>query len=153
MTKALDQTILDSMSAQVRTATDAMLFPSNESLASMFSKASRFPQRDYVLAGSKGAVASLLKHAAPCPTKPNLPFADFTLFGMQIEIADIPKEKRFDWSGCRSPARAKRRHALGHPQRVKITEHDVMYLVNKAAFRMGLDLERKAVKMMMGGGA
>lgn len=133
-------------------AKDAMVFPSNERLASMFSKASRFPQRDYVLAGSKGAVASLLKHAEPAPNqKPNLPFADFTLFGMQIEIADIPKEKRFDWSGCRSPARAKRRYALGHPQRVKITEHDVMYLVDKTAFRMGLDLERKAVKAIIGG--
>ena len=68
-----------------------------------------------------------------------------------FHVVDIPKEKVLDWSGCRSPARAKRRHAKGYPQRVKITERDVAYLVDPRVLQgFQLGWERMAVKLMMG---
>lgn len=70
--------------------------------------------------------------------------------GIQIIEADIPKEKVYDWSGCRSPSRAKRRYAKGHPQRVKITEHEVMYMFHKEALAFGREWERLAVKAYFG---
>ena len=74
-----------------------------------------------------------------------------TFMGLPVEVADIPPQITYDWSGCRSPARAKRRHARGFPQRVKITKRDVAYLVDKAAMRMRAAMERDFVKMIYGG--
>lgn len=56
--------------------------------------------------------------------------------GIPIRTYDIPKQKVYDWSGCRSPSRARRRHARGIPQRVEITEVDVAYMVNEDALRL-----------------
>lgn len=71
---------------------------------------------------------------------------------MPIRTFDIPKQQRFDWSGCRSPSRAKRRHARGIPQRVKVTEHDVAYLVNEdALLHMRRGWERMTAKILYGG--
>lgn len=53
--------------------------------------------------------------------------------GIPVRTFDIPKQKVYDWSGCRSPSRAKRRHARGIQQRVKITERDVAYLIDERA--------------------
>lgn len=50
---------------------------------------------------------------------------------MNVRVMDIPKQKVYDWSACRSPSRARRRHAQGIPQRVKITECDVAYIFDE----------------------
>lgn len=74
-----------------------------------------------------------------------------TFCGFPVEVADIPREKVFDWSGCRSPARARRRYKQGHQQRVKISERDVAYLVGKrAVYEMAVAWERRCVKMIFG---
>ncbi len=66
-----------------------------------------------------------------------------------VEVFDIPPETVYDWSGCRSPARAQRRHKLGFPQRVKVTTREVAYLVDKAALRrVSDDWERRVCKML-----
>ena len=125
--------------------------PFTQSLLAEMAKVGRSPGRDYVLAGSKGAVASLMKYAespAPAGMASQRPFADCSLFGMQIKIADIPAEKVFDWSGCRSPSRARRRHAQGHPQRVKITEREVMYLMDRRAMEFRDGWERRVSRMV-----
>lgn len=72
--------------------------------------------------------------------------------GIPFEVADIPPERVEDWSGCRSPARAKRRAKQGHPQRVKVTFRERAFLVDKAALGRGLmgRFERMAVKMLIG---
>lgn len=68
-----------------------------------------------------------------------------------VEVFDIPPETVYDWSGCRSPARAQRRHKLGFQQRVKITTKDVAYLIDKDAMRrMTHAWERRCVKMLIG---
>lgn len=71
--------------------------------------------------------------------------------GLGVEVFDIPPETVYDWSGCRSPARAQRRHKLGFQQRVKITTKDVAYLIDKDAMRrMTHAWERRCVKMLIG---
>jgi hypothetical protein len=72
--------------------------------------------------------------------------------GIPFEVADIPPERVEDWSGCRSPARAKRRAKQGHPQRVKVTFREVAFLVDKAALGRGLTdrFDRMAVKLALG---
>jgi hypothetical protein len=50
--------------------------------------------------------------------------------GMPFEVADIPPERVEDWSGCRSPARAKRRAKQGYPQRVTVTYRERAFLVD-----------------------
>ena len=78
--------------------------------------------------------------------------ASFSYEGIPVRTFDIPKQKVFDWSGCRAPSRAKRRHAKGIPQRVKITEHDVAYLVNEDALRsMRVGWERQMGKILFNG--
>lgn len=55
-----------------------------------------------------------------------------TYAGMPVEFSDIlPTVIRYDWSDCRSPSRAKRRHARGIKTRVKIIHQDVAYLITK----------------------
>lgn len=41
-----------------------------------------------------------------------------TLCGLQVQTSLHMTREIVDWSGCRSPSRARRRMALGHPQRV-----------------------------------
>lgn len=72
------------------------------------------------------------------------------LFGMKVVVADVPPQITYDWSECRSPSRAKRRHARGIPQRVKIIKTDVAYLIDQAALDMGRDWERRAMKVLFG---
>lgn len=38
--------------------------------------------------------------------------------GRPVRTCEELTEETLDWSACRSPARARRRRALGHPQRV-----------------------------------
>ena len=69
-----------------------------------------------------------------------------------MEVYDIPKQKVYDWSACRSPSRAKRRHAKGIPQRVKITEHDVAYMFDKRCLQfMDQRYDDMVVKLLHGG--
>lgn len=72
------------------------------------------------------------------------------LFGMPVVVADVPPLTEYDWSGCRSPSRAKRRHARGIPQRVKVVKTEVAYLIDQAALSMRRELERRAVKILYG---
>ena len=63
-----------------------------------------------------------------------------------IETFDIPPEEVIDWSGCRSPSRAKRRHARGIPQRIKIEYRERAYLTNKDELaRFGLDIDARMI--------
>ena len=41
--------------------------------------------------------------------------------GMPIVVNPTLTVRHFDWSKCRSPSRARRRHRKGHPQRVTVT--------------------------------
>lgn len=141
---------LDTGSGKAMAAT-----PFTDAMLSEMALFRRPPGRDYVLAASKGAVAYLMRDAdSPSPvafdgTAPQRRLTDFSLFGMQIKIADVPREKVFDWSDCRSPSRARRRHAQGHPQRVKITEREVMYLMDRRAMEFRDGWERRVAKMAL----
>ena len=79
-------------------------------------------------------------------------FVGATAFqSLPVAVYDIPKEKRFDWSACRSPSRARRRFAMGHKQRVKITEHDVVYMFDpKVRSGFADQMDRMVVKALIG---
>ena len=115
-----------------------------------------YRHRDEVLLVPRGMRAKLeVACQADAPTVTDNPiytgYSTRTFCGVSVEVADIPREKVFDWSGCRSPARARRRHKQGHPQRVTIIERDVAYLVGKlAAHEMAVAWERRCVKMIFG---
>lgn len=105
------------------------------------------------LFASRGFTDSLTAQfpVEPAPTNP-LYTGAMSYLGIPIRTFDIPKQKVYDWSGCRSPSRAKRRHARGIPQRVKVTEHDVAYLVNEDAMRfMRHGWERMTAKILYDG--
>lgn len=70
--------------------------------------------------------------------------------GVPVEVVDIPPEEIVDWSGCRSPARAKRRRARGFPQRVKITYQERAYLFHRQALanRFEGEWERMAFSLI-----
>lgn len=52
--------------------------------------------------------------------------------GLPVTVTDaLPDAITYDWSGCRSPSRAKRRHARGIPQRVKITKQPVAWIMER----------------------
>lgn len=59
-----------------------------------------------------------------------------SFMGVPVERFDIPPEEVIDWSGCRSPSRAKRRHARGIPQRIKIELRERAYLINRDALAL-----------------
>lgn len=63
--------------------------------------------------------------------------------GYKVVQADIPPVATEDWSNCRSPARAKRRRAQGHPQKVVETRSHVGYLIDAEALlkRFNRELE------------
>jgi len=63
--------------------------------------------------------------------------------GISIVPADIPPEEVIDWSGCRSPSRAKRRHARGIPQRIKVEYRDRAYLINRRALALGREIDER----------
>ena len=66
-----------------------------------------------------------------------------SFMGIPTERFDIPPEEVIDWSGYRSQSRAKRRHARGIPQRIKIEYRDRAYLINRDALaRLGADMAR-----------
>ena len=67
-------------------------------------------------------------------TYPNPIYTGSLSYGtIPVRVVEIPKVPVYDWAGCRSPSRAKRRHAKGIPQRVKITMQDVAYLFDDRA--------------------
>lgn len=90
------------------------------------------------------------------PTRTRNPIFDgyrtrTTFMGFGVEVAEIPPETVYDWSECRSPARAQRRHKMGKPQRVKVGTRDVAYLVDKKAIgRISDAWDRHAIKMLIG---
>lgn len=51
-----------------------------------------------------------------------------SMFGLNVVANEQCYREEFDWSVCRSPSRAKRRHAQGIRTRVKISHKPVAYL-------------------------
>lgn len=89
-------------------------------------------------------------HDAQPTISPSIGPANQSFMGLNVRTFDIPPRQVFDWSGCRSPARAKRRHAQGKPQRVKITYEEVAYLMPSEDLDcLNLTMERKAEEMLM----
>lgn len=95
---------------------------------------------------SAGFRRALAKEAAPIIVDGGNPLLSGyaqTYAGIPVEMFDIPPEEVIDWSGCRSPSRAKRRHARGIPQRIKVEYRERAYLINRNALaRIGADLAR-----------
>jgi hypothetical protein len=76
----------------------------------------------------------------------------FSFSSIPVRTLEIPKEKVFDWSACRSPSRAKRRQARGYPQRVKVAERDIAYLVDQRILSdMTGRLDRMCAKLLFDG--
>lgn len=118
----------------------------------------REPQSLFVSRGWRDALAAKVPVLKPSVTQaPNPLMAGYTLSYASIpyDVVDIPPEEVIDWSGCRSPARAKRRHARGIPQRIKITYRERAYLVDRKAMAdmMRVRFERMAYGEIMGKGA
>lgn len=97
-------------------------------------------------AGFRREVAARLPVVKPeISTDPLM--SDYTIMqefmGIPVETFDIPPEEVIDWSGCRSPSRARRRHARGIPQRIKIEYRERAYLINRDALaRLGAGMAR-----------
>jgi hypothetical protein len=110
------------------------------------------PRQSLLLsAGYKREAMRVIPSAAP--SYDNSIFNGYTqsYMGFPIEAVDISPEEIIDWSGCRSPSRAKRRHARGIPQRVKITYQERAFLIDKRVisdFRNSFD--RMVVKALYG---
>ncbi len=87
-----------------------------------------------VSAGFRREAMAVIKPAVP-EVRDNPLFAGYTqsFVGLPVETFNIPPEEVIDWSGCRSPSRAKRRHARGFPQRIKIEHRERAYLINRDA--------------------
>ncbi len=74
-----------------------------------------------------------------------------SFMGIDIVPVDIPPEEVIDWSGCRSPSRAKRRHAKGIPQRIKIEYRERAFLIHRDALRrMGRDIDARLIASLYG---
>lgn len=59
--------------------------------------------------------------------------------GRPLYTSELLTEELEDWSVCRSPSRARRRRAMGHPQRVRITRvpsSKVIHVKGPPAFYM-----------------
>lgn len=87
------------------------------------------------LFASRGFVEGALKLAkAQGPATDNPLYAGYTttLMGIPVKSVNIPPEQVIDWSGCRSPSRAKRRHARGIPQRIKVEYRERAYLIDQS---------------------
>lgn len=70
---------------------------------------------------------------------------------VDIEPVNIPPDEVIDWSGCRSPSRAKRRHARGIPQRIRITYRDRAYLINRDMFdKLARNLDARMIAAIYG---
>lgn len=80
-----------------------------------------------------GAIPIFKMDKGPSPSNPLFGGYTTSYQGFPVDVVGIPPEEVLDWSGCRSPARAKRRHAKGIPQRVKITHRERAYLVDRKA--------------------
>jgi hypothetical protein len=102
--------------------------------------------------GYKREAMKTIPNAAPSYENPILNGYTTTYLGLPIETIDIPPEEVIDWSGCRSPSRAKRRHARGIPQRVKVTYRERAFLFDKRALGdIRRRFDRMVVKMLYGG--
>jgi hypothetical protein len=106
------------------------------------------------LLASAGFKRDLVKHAEliKAPTDANPLMAGYTqsFAGIEIVPMTIPPEEVIDWSGCRSPSRAKRRHARGIPQRIKVEHRERAYLIDREAIAssMAMRFERMALSAL-----
>lgn len=99
---------------------------------------------------SAGFRKSLAKESPPIigtvQSNPLLQGYTQSYHGIEVVPVDIPPDEVIDWSGCRSPSRAKRRHARGIPQRIKIEYRDRAYLINREALaRLGRDMDARMI--------
>lgn len=103
----------------------------------------------------KGMQRALVAHSEqlkPIPSdNPLLAGADMrTFMGYDVIVADVPPQIRYDWSGCRSPSRAKRRHARGIPQRVKVIRDEVAYLIDRRVADMCRQIDSELLRNVYG---
>jgi hypothetical protein len=122
-------------------------------LKDMLKQLEEYQPRESLLmsSGYKREVMKTIPSAAPNYDNPILGGYTMSYMGLPIENIEIPPEEIIDWSGCRSPSRAKRRHARGIPQRVKITYQERAFLIDKRVisdFRNSFD--RMVVKALYG---
>lgn len=113
-----------------------------------------YQPRQYLLA-SAGFRRELAKHAEfAAPRQSHNPlFEGYALSygGISTEPIDIPPEKVIDWSGCRSPSRAKRRHARGIPQRIKVELRERAYLIDRNKLTaLARDLDARMIAAVLG---
>ena len=117
----------------------------------------REPPNLFVSRGWRDALAVEARTFKPSRAElPNPLLTGYTTSYASIpcHVVDIPPEEVIDWSGCRSQSRAKRRHAKGIPQRIKITYRERAYLVDRKAIAdaMLVRFERAAYdELFMGG--
>lgn len=98
-------------------------------------------------------LAKHFKHERkPSERSPYDNFAGFTTSyaGFPVETFDIPPEITYDWSDCRSPSRAKRRHARGIPQRVKVIKSERAFLISRGVDALARRFEDSVVKLLYG---
>lgn len=110
----------------------------------------REPPSLFVSRGWRDALAVKVPMLKPSTTEPPNPLMvgyTTSYASIPFDVVDVPPEEVIDWSGCRSLARAKRRHAKGIPQRIKITYRERAYLVDRKALAdmMSLRFERMAL--------
>ena len=112
----------------------------------------RSSQSLFVSGGMRRQMEATVRSNAPTLTdNPILSGYTESFLGIiPFETVDIPPEEVIDWSGCRSPSRAKRRHARGIPQRVKITYRERAFLLDKSVLTdFAIRFDRMAVKMLL----
>lgn len=130
-------------------------FTIEDMLAALDQMKPAFPSQTFLVSPKTRASLEAATFNSGPNVIPSSPLAEYsikkTFMGIGMEVHDIPPEVVYDWSDCRSPARAQRRHKLGYLQRVKITHKEVAYLVDKDALRRMTDgWERRAMKMLIG---
>lgn len=94
---------------------------------------------------SAGLRQALTKEPPLIVPRGNPLLADYkTYAGFEVVPGNIPPEEVIDWSGCRSPSRAKRRHARGIPQRIRVEYRERAYLINRDALaKFGRDMDAR----------
>jgi len=78
-----------------------------------------------------------------------------SLFGIPVVSSPYASALQFDWTGCRSPSRARRRYKQGHPQRVKITREPVVMMLGGQMFAhpdVIAELRRQTERLSNAGG-
>lgn len=120
-------------------------------LRRMVGELDTFPAFTDLMISPKWKHALISAPKAPWPKVDNPIHAGFSLHSIPYHVVDIPPEEVIDWSGCRSPSRAKRRHARGIPQRIKVSYRERAFMFDRdALLGFGREFERRAVEILYG---